>query len=203
MPAIYIVVAIVVLIAAFIWWRYTSVERGARKRDEILLRDINPLAERLELRQSVSANEVEALAGRPELRPLLYELLQYYERGSLFPERYLTVAEQAKARLAYWMMHPNELQNAPTEVETVECVSRQLGGETAEFVVLRYRMPEGHWAGGDWLLGLAGPYFPDDPPYHNSAGGFSRASDRYGAVSPEELVDWYVGVLKAKFGVRA
>jgi hypothetical protein len=101
------------------------------------------------------------------------------------------------------MMHPNELQHAPAEIELVESVHRQLGGEDAEFVVLRYRMPGGHWAGSEWLLGLAGPYFRGDLPFRDGAGGFSRASDRFGSLSPSELVDWYVGLLEAKFGVRA
>jgi hypothetical protein len=98
------------------------------------------------------------------------------------------------------MMHPNELQDSPEEIETIASVTRPIGSRDAEFVVLRYRMREGHWAGNEWLLGLAGPFFPDAAPYENEAGGFSRADDKEGAVSPEELVDWYVGVLDAKFG---
>lgn len=199
---IYIVVAIVAIVAIFAWWRYTSVERGARQRDEALLRRLDPLAERFETHQAVTAADVELLANEPAIRPMLFELLHHYDRTELFPEQLLTVWEQGKARLAYWMMHPNELQGAPVEIEVVESVHRQLGGEDAEFVVLRYRMPESHWAGGDWLLGLAGPYFKDDLPFRDAAGGFSRASDRFGSLAPSELVDWYVGVLEAKFGVR-
>jgi hypothetical protein len=95
----------------------------------------------------------------------------------------------------YWMLHPNELHAAPASFEFVERVNRQVSGPDATFFVFRYRMPEGHWAGTEWTLGLAGPFTADDAPYQAAAGGFSRASDVVGKVTPVELVDWYVGVL--------
>jgi hypothetical protein len=60
-------------------------------------------------------------------------------------------------------------------------------------------MPLGHWAAKDgWLLGLAGPMQPGAEPYAEMPGAFSRAGDVDGTVTPVELVDWYVGMLKAK-----
>ena len=198
-----ITIVLLVALAVFVWWRYTSVSRGAAKRDAALLPLLDPLAEQLEAKAVVSPEAVAALAAHPEVRVLLHALLVHYDRRDLLPPEHLTLPAQAEAILAYWLMHPNELQAAPTLLEPVVSVSRPLNGRTAQFHVLRYQMPPGHWAGTEWLLGLAGPFFPDDPPYEGPAGGFSRAGDRYGVVSPESLVDWYVGMLQQKFGSGA
>lgn len=186
-------------ILAFIVWRYTSVARGARRRDKALLAILDPYAQRFEAKQTVAAEEIRELADRPQLRPMLYSLLQQYQRLDLFPADYLTEEKQAEGRLAYWMMHPNEEGAAPEEIEVVATVRRRFEEGEGAFHVLKYRMPEGHWACKDgWLVGLAGPYFEGDPPHVNCATAFSRCSDKYGETDPEELVDWYMGIQAQK-----
>lgn len=192
--------AVIVALAAFIAWRITSVARGARKRDEAILARLRPIADKLETGAEVTASDVEALAAPAGSRPLLYEMLDRCERLDLFPAHYLSVPEQAKAKLAYWMMHPNELGAAPAEMAIVDSFERTLQRTPARFVVVRYRMPDGHWAGADWILGLAGPFVEGERPFLNSAAGFSRASDRQGSLEPAALVDWYVKLLEAKLG---
>jgi hypothetical protein len=61
-------------------------------------------------------------------------------------------------------------------------------------------MPAGHWSSTEWQLGLAGPFFPGEQPYQSVAGGFSRAGDTLEKVTPGELVDWYVDMMRKKFG---
>ncbi len=96
-------------------------------------------------------------------------------------------------------MHPNELQDAPSEIQVVEEVDRDLQGERGKFLVFRYRMPAGHWAEKDgWLVGLAGPFFDKDVPYSGLAGAFSRCGDKFGEVKPLELIDWYIGIVTRK-----
>jgi hypothetical protein len=192
-----------VAFAVFVWWRYTSVARGARQRDEKIHQMLDPIGERLARKQPVSPDEVAALADRPQVRPMLYAMLKHYERLDLFPARYLDVKSQGEAQLAYWMMHPNELHDAPEKIELVETFTRQLGadGETGEFLVFRYKMAEGHWAARDgWILGMAGPFLKDDVPYSGIAGGFSRVGDKHGEADPNELVDWYIGMCVRKAG---
>ena len=194
------VLAVLGLLEGFVWWRYTSVARGAANRDEALLPLLDPLAAQFDSGATVSPAAVSALAARPELRGMLHSLLSHYNRLDLFPPTYLTRPAEAEAILSYWLMHPNELQASPASLEHVSTLTRPVGGRNAQFLVLRYQMPPGHWAGTDWLLGLAGPFFPEDLPYQGPAGGFSRVNDRYGVVPPDALVDWYVGVLQQKFG---
>jgi hypothetical protein len=195
-----IAVAVLVgLVVAFVVWRIAATIGGARKRDEKLFARIDPVARRLEAGEAVSQQEIEALAERPELRHMLHAALRHAKRADLVPARYAGSAEQGSAALAYWMMHPNELQDAPAAIELVETLRRPVAGRDAEFHVYRYRMAEGHRAAKDgWILGVAGPMKDGAEPYAELPGAFSRAGDSEGKVQPAELVDWYVGMLRQK-----
>jgi len=194
-----------VAFAIFVWWRYTSVARGARQRDDRILPLLDALALKLSRKEPVAAGEVAALAETPQVRPMLYALVKHFERLELFPAQYLDTKSQGEAQLAYWMMHPNELQDAPEQIELVESLKRRVGEEDAEceFLVFRYKMPEGHWAAKDgWILGLAGPFVKDDVPYSGVAAGFSRVGDIEGTIEPAELVDWFIGMCMKKSRIR-
>jgi hypothetical protein len=198
-PIASVALAVVVLLVAFIAWRWTSVRRGARRRDDALLDRIEPLGRRLDAGETVSPGEFAALAARPEIRYVLFEVLRQMNRADLLPTNYSSSVQEGESALAYWLMHPNELQGAPEEIQLVETVRTTVDGLGADFHVYRYRMPQGHWAAKDgWLLGLAGPMRSGSEPYAEMPGAFSRAGDADGKVTPAELVDWYVGMLKAK-----
>lgn len=189
-----------ILVVAFIVWRWTSVGRGARQRDAKLLKLLDPLAGRLDRKEKVAMDEIVALARQPQFRPMLYEMLKHFERLDLFPPEHRSIVSQGEGILSYWMMHPNELQDAPKAMELVEEVVRQLGQERVKFLVFRYQMPPGHWAAKNgWLLGLAGPFTGDAVPFSGAA-GFSRCSDKHGEIKPADLVDWYIGILAPKAG---
>lgn len=191
---VYIFIAIV--IGAFIWWRYTSVERGARQRDKKILAVLSPIRQKLSKKEPLLSEEITNLCRQPQNRPMLYQLLKHYECLNLFPSEALSIQAQGAGLLSYWMMHPNELQDAPNEIELIEEIERDLQGERAKFLVYRYRMATGHWAEKyGWVLGLAGPFLNNDVPYSGVASGFSRFSDKYGEVKPSELIDWYIGLL--------
>jgi hypothetical protein len=191
-------IGVILVSAAFVFWRYTSVRRGAEKRDALLLTRLDPIAAKFERKERVTPDEINALAKVPELRNMLYTLLSHYQRTDLFSTEYLSHQAEAEAALVHWMLHPNELQAAPSAIELVEVVQREAKGRQGEFFVFRYKMPNGHWAGPDWMLGLAGPLYADDKPYENIVGSFSRAGDVAGNVAPAELVDWYVGMMTKK-----
>ena len=150
-----------------------SVARGARKRDEQLFTLVAPIGNKLAKGDTPSHNEIASLSALPQLRGILYEILKHYERLNLFPEKYRDEIAQAETRLAYWMMHPNKVQDAPDEMKLVETVTRTIDNEHCRFYVFKFTMPNGHWAGDDWLLGLAGPYVDREPPYTGIAGAFS------------------------------
>jgi hypothetical protein len=195
-----IAIAILVLIVAFVIWRWMSVARGARKRNERLFARLAPILKKIEAGQAVSPEEIEALAVRPEIRHILFGMLRHMKRPDLMPTSYSSSVAQGESALAYWMMHPNELRDAPEAIEFVETVKRTIDAEEADFHVYRYRMPAGHWAAKDgWLLGLTGPMtLGSSEPYSHMPSAFSRAGDIDGKVKPSELVDWYVGMLRQK-----
>jgi hypothetical protein len=195
-----IAIGCVATLAAFVAWRWTSVARGARRRDELILRELDPVCERLANGESVAPLEVAALCRKPQLRPMLHQALLNLGRPELFPAEYLHREAEAESVLAYWLMHPNELQAPPERVELVETVNAAALGKAAQFFVFRYSMPAGHWAhSSGWILGLAGPYFEGDKVYENRAAGFSRAGDVVGKVDPNELVRWYADILERKY----
>jgi len=197
---IVIAVAIVVVLAlAFIIWRLRSVSSGMRQRDEKLLVRLAPVGKKIQAGQAVSEHEIEALAAKPEIRFMLFAMLRDMKRPDLLPTNHCSSVEQGESALAYWMMHPNELQDAPEAIELVETVKRPINGQEADFHVYRCKMSAGHWAAKDgWILGLAGPMKPGLEPYSELPGAFSRANDIAGKVKPSELVDWYVGMLHQK-----
>ena len=195
----YVLGGLLLALVAFIWWRYTSVERGKNQCREKVMQLLDPLGYKLAEKEPVSSEDVAALAKKAHVRQMLYDMLKYFERLDLFPSQYLDVKSQAESALAFWLMHPNELETVPEEMELVEVLTRSLDEQTkGDFFVFRYRMPAGHWAAKNgWLLGLGGPYVKDLIPYSVS-GAFSRCGDKYGEVAPTELVDWYVGMVRKK-----
>lgn len=193
--ALYAVGGVLGIVVAFIVWRWTSVTRGARKRDQQILPLLEPIAGSLEKSQPLGAGDLEAVASRPYARPLLYALLEHHNRLDLFPARYRDRESHAEGTLMYWMAHPNELAGYPEAMELVETVSHDVSGQRADFLVYKYLMPPGHWArGSGWLLGVVGPYAGPDA-YTSSASAFSRAGDKADEVKPVDLVAWYVGLI--------
>ena len=195
-----VLIGVLIVVAAFVVWRYTSVARGANASDEALLKRIDPLAQRIEAKESVGPAVLHQVAAAPELRPMLYLMLSHYQRADLFPSQFMTQQAQAESALVYWMIHPNELQEAPSQIELVKRIGRRVNVRDAWFYVFRYKMPEGHWSGAEWQLGVAGPFFNDDQPYQGVASGFSRAGDVEGKEKPVEVVDWYIDMVRRKTG---
>jgi hypothetical protein len=195
--ALIVLAAFVFLIVVLVVWRWTSVARGANARDEKLIARIDPLGKKIDSGAVVTPEEVAALAAHPEIRFMLFAALRHMNRPDLLPTGFSSSVAQGESALAYWMMHPNELQDAPERIELLETVRRSVDGHDAEFHVYRYTMPSGHWAAKDgWLLGLAGPMPAGGEAYSAMPGAFSRAGDLDGKVKPGELVDWYVGMLR-------
>ena len=119
-------------------------------------------------------------------------MLRQYDKVELFPEEHLGRRSQAEAALVYWLLHPNELQDPPADLQHVSTLSRDLQGKRAEFEVFRYKMPAGHWAGSEWILGIAGPFYADDTPYAGVATGWSLASETEGRFTPDSVLDGYL-----------
>jgi hypothetical protein len=197
--AIYIILSVAVVVMSFIWWRWTSVERGAKQRNQKILKRLDSIGQRLSDNKQITREEIYEFANNDELRGMLHAILREFARLDLFPNNFLDIESQAKTSLAYWLMHPNELQEAPAKIELVDKIQRIINERKGDFFVLRYKMPQGHWAEKDgWLLGLSGPFWGDEKPYVDTPEAFSRCGDKYGDINPAELVDWYVSMRQRK-----
>jgi hypothetical protein len=181
-----------VMVGVFMLVRYASLARGGRRRDEGILLTFAPLIAGLEGGQEPTTEELRELGAAPQVRPLMHSILEEHGCAQLLPPEFRETPEVARALLAHWMMHPNELQEAAVELEPERVLQRRIEGRPADFHVLRFRMREGHWAGQDWLLGVVGPFFEDDEAFKGPAGAFSRAGDKAGSTDPVELLDWFV-----------
>lgn len=182
-----------VLLVAVLAWLASSVARGAKRRDRRILELVAPVGRRLERNEPLDGAEVRALAALPQARGMLYQLLRHFGRVADFPEEFKTRRHHAESMLVYWMMHPNELRDPPAEIDLVETIGRRIGDRDGDFLVFRYRMPEGHWASTDWILGVTGPFFAGDVPYgDDAAGAYTVFSDQAGTVTPDVLVDRFV-----------
>jgi hypothetical protein len=196
---IWIPIVTIVLIAAWFLWRLTSVSRGGKQRDERILKLIDPIGNKLDAGKDITTEEIKELAKLPQVRHMLFAALRGMEREELIPAEYNSFEMQAESVLTYWLMHPNELADAPEKMKLVEAIERIVQTKPAKFYVFKYLMPKGHWAEKDgWLLGFAGPYWGDEKPYENMTSAFSRCDDKFGEVAPTEIIDWYLEMLKKK-----
>jgi hypothetical protein len=192
-----IIAAIVGFIVVFIVWRVLSVPLGMEKRDKELWARLDPLLRKLESIEPAEG-EVAQLAEAPENRYLLFELLREHEKTDLMPDAYASSVHQGESALCYWMMHPNELQAAPAAIEHLQTRTETVGGQPREFHVYRYKMPEGHWAGENWILGIAGPMNDTLEPYSELPGAFSVVAESLKKRDPNELIDWYIDMLRQR-----
>lgn len=196
---LYAIGAVLLVVIGLLWWRYTSVVRGAKQRDEIILKRLDAVGEKLSAGVEPSSEELTSLASSPENRPLLFEVLAHFDELDLFPSQFLDRHSQAAGRLSYWLMHPNEAGVAPRTVEPLKSVCRRLDDKEGEFLILRYALPEDNPSDADsWGVGLVGPFFDDDMPYEGPHAAFARIGDVVSNTNPDELVDWYVGVIESK-----
>ena len=198
-PVLYVTAGILAAVVAFVFWRIGSVGRGARQRDARILRELAVDAA-LRSGSELRPTDVAAPAGKPHLRRLLFGMLRDRQKADLFPQEHLSRRSQAEAALVYWMMHPNELQEPPAEIQHVVSLSREVLDRKAEFEVFRYRMPAGHWAGSEWILGLAGPFFAGDSAYGGPATGWSVASETEGRATPEGVLEGYLARIEVPSG---
>jgi hypothetical protein len=156
------------------------------------------LLSRVEQKSAVTIDDVRALAERPELRHFLFGALRDLKRDDLIPHDFDDLTAQGASALAYWMMHPNELQDPPEKIELAAQIERTVNGVALKFFVYRFKMPDGHWAGQAWILGLAGPMHEISPAYSRMHSAFARCGDLDGKTDCSEIVDWWVNLNKGR-----
>lgn len=189
-----IILAILAVIAGLLGFIYFRRLRQRRQFVHKKMQRIAKLVEQLEKGRELDSHDVLPFAANPATRVMTFALLHNFDLKYLFPQNLYTQAKAAESHLANWLEFPTELDAFPDEMEHLQTQSIDVDGHGQQFVqyeVFRFRMRPPHWAADkDWMLGVAGPYFPGGEPYDHPTATFSRLTQQDDGVSPEEEVRW-------------
>jgi hypothetical protein len=187
------------LLFLFIGWRNFKSNRNSLKREKKLLDRLIPLLKKLEVDELPSQDLVDELAEDPFTRDRLYFILSENDLAQFFPEKYLNHEAAAESALVYWLNHGNELGESPSEIIFTEKVSRFIESQKAEgeYYVFKFKESDPPENAPEWMVGIAGPYIPSEPPYTYAPGTFSTFED-YHSKSPDEHVDWLHSMMTEK-----
>ncbi|AXY73572.1 hypothetical protein D3H65_06070 [Paraflavitalea soli] len=192
-PLLWTILAIVAAIAGFFIYRIIVLKNGRRKLYQQRFERVQPLYDKLESGQALTADEVYEYAKNLQTRETTFLLLNDHNMTDLFPREFYTIEKAAASNLVNWLEYPTELDACPDELEHLKRVTIDFDGQNnfVHYEVFRYRVNPPHWAAEDgWILGVVGPYFDDSQPYDHPSNTFSRISSKADMVTPEEEVKW-------------
>jgi len=106
--------------------------------------------------QVISPGIIESIAECDETRRAFRDLLQEIGFGYLFPSEYLAQEPDARAAMVEWLVHPNQWECAPDEIELLGIVDRDVW-------VYGFRTDEGHWSSRNGrVAGISGRVVASD-----------------------------------------
>ena len=188
------------LFVVFVIWRIVATVAASERRTERILAEIAPVTEALEAGREPAGADIERFAAEPSTRNSLLETLREHRREELFPREYASAEAIAESDLCFWLCHPNELQQAPDEIELMGRFTRTLEPSRVrgDYYLFRFRVKAPHWAADDgWMAGVAGPHVEGRAPAPASRGTFSTFY-AYDSKSPDAHVDEVHGIMVAK-----
>ena len=183
----------------FIGWRNYASKRASLNRERRLLDLLLPVLKSFEANETPDQNLINELAADPFTRDRLYYILSENESENLFPQEYINHEAAAESALVYWLNHGNELGASPTQIVFTEKRSRYIESQDVdvEYYLFKFQeeVPEGEES--IWMIGIAGPYIPSEPPYTFAPGTFSTFIE-YDSKTPAEHVDWLHEMMQKK-----
>lgn len=180
---------IVGLIVVYCVYRYIATMAATTRAHRALWDMVAPVLERVKAGEQ-PVQEIATLSRDPRVRSLLYRVLRREGHGELFPKDQATPALIAESDLVAWLLHPNELDAVPDEIELVKEDVREEADpyETFRFFLFRFRTHAPHWAADQgWLAGLSGPYWDRDEMQLEAPGVFSRF-EPFDSCTPDEHI---------------
>lgn len=179
--------ALIPIAVVLLWMLYAirkqmGGRKATRRRDEYVIGAMQPLYDALEQGKVPEKNSVVLLARRVELRSMVYRLLQQHEHEGLFPQELITYEAAGESDLAFYLMHPTELDQ-PVEVTFESKVNIAIDGFGLTYYVHSFLHPT-----KGKVAGVSGPVVNDDPPYSPA---FSTLTfyDVWEETTPQEQVD--------------
>lgn len=188
--AVGLVVALVVLAVLAL---FVNLALASRRQERKLRERLGEVGNALDAGRTPDAAAVRRLAAQPDLRNALHGLLAAHGHAALFPAEFRTRPRFAEGQLAYWLSHPNELQQCPDEIALAEVVTLPSdapgtpGTPALDYYLFRFRTsPPNFAADRGWMAGVCGP-FPHGsttPPAPSAAGAFDDAPPAFSELTP-------------------
>jgi hypothetical protein len=189
---LYIVIALVLLLAGFIAFRYIKVRWDAGKHSKLRNQRIQPVWELLEAKRFVPDHLIEKYARPVSTRFDLFDALHQNGLADRFPTELNSFEKAGESILATWLEFPTELGALPDEIAFLERFQIDYDGlaNWVYYDVFRFRVNAPHWAAKDgWMLGVVGPYFDESKPYIQANSTFSRLN-KVGEITPAAEALW-------------
>jgi hypothetical protein len=119
-------------------------------------------------------------------------------KAEYFPTEYRTMEMIAESDLVRWLMHPNELQVAPGEIELLRQLDVTEDEKRGSCFLFRFRVEPPHWAADrGWMSGIAGPYWREDPESDAGRETFSELTP-YAAMTDTEHIEFLKAAVKKR-----
>lgn len=176
---------------------------GKQEDISAIYSQITPILDVLNQGGEPPTTEIETLAANSATRSELCRSLHRIGQLHIFPEEYSSLSLIAESDLIVWLMHPSELGTVPDEIELVSEIKRSEGdpAEDYSFFVFKFRYQS--MCNGDWMAGVAGPYWNGYVDDHAPPGVFSMF-EAFDSRTPEDHLKkteelilsrlWYVSV---------
>jgi hypothetical protein len=178
-----------VLLALFILGWMNAI-RGTASRNRRIRKLIGPALTAVESRHEGASDVVWACAKNPATRNDLYAQLKMIGKADIFPDEFRAIEKIAESDLVRWLMHPNELRVAPTEIELLRQVEVSQDKRRGRIFLFRFRVEAPHWAARrGWMSGIAGPFWDGDSETDVGCRTFSELT-AYDAMTDEDHVEF-------------
>jgi hypothetical protein len=172
--------------------------RASVARDRKLDDLIRPAIDAVRENRPVAQETVTELAGVAATRNHLFARLKAMGRADIFPAAYRSIEKVAESDLARWLMHPNELGAAPSDMELVRGIDVREQEKSGRVFLFRFRADASNWASNHgWMAGVAGPYWDNAEPLGTASGTFSELIP-FDSLTAEQHVDVLRQALKKK-----
>ena len=174
--------------------------RATIARNRRLRKLIEPAVTAVDAGHENASELVWACAKDPATRNDLYVRLKVMGKADIFPEEFRTIEKIAESDLVRWLMHPNELQIAPNEIELLRQVDVAKAEKSGRCFLFRFRVEAPHWAADrGWMSGIAGPFWDGDAEPDAGRETFSELTS-YDAMTDSEHVQFLKASVK-KWGL--
>ena len=190
------VIAIGVIIFILGW---INAIRASFTRDKKILKKIHPAIEAVNSGNPNAKKFISDLAKDPSTRNTLYRKLKEINKEDLFPKEYISIEKVAESDLVLWLLHPNELNASPSEIELVRGLNIKEDDKSGLIYLFKFRVESSHWAHDKgWMAGVAGPFWENEDIFNpTSIGTFSELTP-FESMTEEEHVNFLKESLNKK-----